>query len=161
MSTDSHDSRDNSYPNTPDEEIKQQSVDESLDDDVFNPYLFIAQLPDHELVRKNHIVLPSLPHSSTEGHPMTLVLDLDETLVHCTVEPIPKPDLIFPVEFNGNVYQVYVRKRPYLDYFLETVSKNFEVSYSIYFIKYYHLYYFLLDCALYCFSKGLCRCFVG
>lgn len=29
--------------------------------------------------------------------------------------------------FNGCVYQVYVRKRPYLDYFLETVSKSFEV----------------------------------
>lgn len=29
--------------------------------------------------------------------------------------------------FNGQVYQIYVRKRPYLDYFLETVSKSFEV----------------------------------
>jgi CTD small phosphatase-like protein 2 len=29
--------------------------------------------------------------------------------------------------FNGTVYQVYVKKRPYLDYFLETVSKCFEV----------------------------------
>lgn len=29
--------------------------------------------------------------------------------------------------FNNTVYQVYVRKRPYLDYFLETVSKHFEV----------------------------------
>jgi len=32
-----------------------------------------------------------------------------------------------PTRFNGQVYQVYVRKRPYLDYFLETVSKAFEV----------------------------------
>jgi CTD small phosphatase-like protein 2 len=29
--------------------------------------------------------------------------------------------------FNNQVYQIYVRKRPYLDYFLETVSKSFEV----------------------------------
>lgn len=29
--------------------------------------------------------------------------------------------------FNGSLYQVYVRKRPYLDYFLETVTKSFEV----------------------------------
>ena len=29
--------------------------------------------------------------------------------------------------FNGQIYQIYVRKRPYLDYFLETVSKSFEV----------------------------------
>lgn len=58
----------------------------------------------------------------------TLVLDLDETLVHCSVEPIGQPDLTFPVTFNGVFYQVYVRKRPYLDYFLETVAKNFEVT---------------------------------
>ncbi len=31
------------------------------------------------------------------------------------------------VRFNNTVYQVYVRKRPYLDYFLETVAKHFEV----------------------------------
>ncbi|RYY69430.1 hypothetical protein EON63_23665 [archaeon] len=28
----------------------------------------------------------------------TLVLDLDETLVHCTVDPVDKADVIFPVE---------------------------------------------------------------
>ena len=47
--------------------------------------------------------------------------------MHCTVEPIEKPDLVFPVSFNGTMYDVYVRKRPYLDYFLETVSRSFEV----------------------------------
>lgn len=96
------------------------------DDDVFNPYLFIAGLPPHaSVVIKNKICLPALvPNRS---HRPTLALDLDETLVHCTVEPIAKPDLTFIVTFNGTMYQVYVRKRPYLDYFLETVAKNFEV----------------------------------
>ena len=46
--------------------------------------------------------------------------------MHCSVEPIPNPDIIFPVNFNGTSYQVFVRKRPYLDEFLETVSKSFE-----------------------------------
>jgi hypothetical protein len=31
------------------------------------------------------------------------VLDLDETLVHCTVEPIQNPDHMFRVRFNEEV----------------------------------------------------------
>lgn len=95
------------------------------DDDVFNPYLFIAGLPSHSsVVIKDKICLPLVSGNSRP----TLALDLDETLVHCTVDFIAKPDLTFPVTFNGTFYQVYVRKRPYLDYFLETVSKSFEVN---------------------------------
>jgi CTD small phosphatase-like protein 2 len=98
---------------------------EEEEEEVFNPYSFIAGLPGHHLVKvKGKMCLPPAAH---RGDKITLVLDLDETLVHCTVEPIEKPDLVFPVAFNGNVYQVYVRKRPYLDYFLETVAKTFEV----------------------------------
>lgn len=58
---------------------------------------------------------------------MTLVLDLDETLVHCSVQPIPNPQLTFSVDFNGVAYEVYVRTRPYLDQFLKQVSEWFEV----------------------------------
>jgi hypothetical protein len=47
-------------------------------------------------------------HMAGRG-PITLVLDLDETLVHCTVEPVPDPDMVFPVEFNGVQYQVGAR----------------------------------------------------
>ena len=65
--------------------------------------------------------------SGAGGAPITLVLDLDETLVHCTVEPVPDPDMVFPVEFNGVQYQVHVRKRPHLEEFLARVSKMFEV----------------------------------
>jgi CTD small phosphatase-like protein 2 len=36
-------------------------------------------------------------------------------------------NFLFYFRFNGTVYQVYVKKRPYLDYFLEVVAKSFEV----------------------------------
>ena len=40
------------------------------------------------------------------GKELTLVLDLDETLVHCTVDPIANPDHRFEVHFNGEEFQV-------------------------------------------------------
>jgi CTD small phosphatase-like protein 2 len=58
---------------------------------------------------------------------VTLVLDLDETLVHCGVEPMEHTDFSFNVRFNGCDYTVYVRLRPHLREFLETVSQWFEV----------------------------------
>lgn len=60
----------------------------------------------------------------------TLVLDLDETLVHCTVENPTDSyqiDMTFPVNFHGIEYQVHVKLRPYLKEFLESVSQRFEV----------------------------------
>ena len=96
------------------------------DNDEFNPYLFMSTLPPHrEAATPNKIVLPP-KHIDYITRP-TLVLDLDETLVHCTVEPITDYDLQFSVMFNNTFYQVYVRKRPYLDEFLTAVSQHFEV----------------------------------
>jgi len=106
-------------------EEEEDGADDPGDEDVFNPYYFIAGLPPHASVTRDLVCLP--PPAPLPGLKPTLVLDLDETLVHCTVEPIEKPDLVFPVSFNGTMYDVYVRKRPYLDYFLETVSRSFEV----------------------------------
>jgi NLI interacting factor-like phosphatase len=108
----------------------QAAADENDDDeDVFNPYLFIANLPSHNAMsQKVKICLP--PQQSSKKQMITLALDLDETLVHCSIEPIPNPDHIFPVSFNDVLYQVYVRKRPYLDHFLEAIYKNFEVIIS-------------------------------
>ncbi|CAM9826076.1 unnamed protein product [Phaeothamnion confervicola] len=58
---------------------------------------------------------------------VTLVLDLDETLVHCTVDPVENPDHVFCIRFNDEDFRVYVRKRPHLEAFLEAVSELFEV----------------------------------
>lgn len=129
LKDDADDSFEGAHADGADEEVDN----EDDEDDVFNPYLFIAGLPPHSsVVIKDKICLPPLPKNGT--HRTTLALDLDETLVHCTVEPITKPDLTFVVTFNGTMYQVYVRKRPYLDYFLDLVSKSFEVSFLIVFL---------------------------
>jgi len=50
---------------------------------------------------------------------LSLVLDLDETLVHCSAEPTSDYDVTFDVLFNGSAVQVFVRKRPHLDVFLQ------------------------------------------
>lgn len=55
------------------------------------------------------------------------MLDLDETLVHCSTEELPGHDFTFSVNFNGEDYTVYVRKRPYFEHFLSTMSKLFEI----------------------------------
>jgi hypothetical protein len=56
------------------------------------------------------------------------VLDLDETLVHCSLDPIPNPDLTFEVPFDGVSYEVHVRKRPFFEHFMAEVSQHFRPS---------------------------------
>lgn len=70
-----------------------------------------------------------LPPKSTATSPITLVLDLDETLVHCSTDAgeVRNPDFIFHVEFQSSLYTVNCRKRPGLDEFLEYVKNRFEV----------------------------------
>jgi len=57
----------------------------------------------------------------------TLVLDLDETLVHSSFRPVPDPTFIIPVHIDNHVYNVYVLKRPYTDIFLERAAKCYEI----------------------------------
>eukprot|EP01083_Nonionella_stella_P034881 95366_1 len=94
------------------------------DHDEFDPYLFIKHMPPLPLEYRNRkACLPPLKDSKKR----TLVLDLDETLVHCSVEPLEGADLTFPVIFNSIEYTVYARKRPYFLEFLRKVSEWFEI----------------------------------
>lgn len=69
----------------------------------------------------------SLPRECDIGK-KCLVLDLDETLVHSTFQPVSNADLIVPVHLGEGVFQpIYVCKRPGVDAFLAQVSVHFEV----------------------------------
>jgi len=57
----------------------------------------------------------------------TLVLDLDETLVHSSFRPVPSPDFVISIELDGVTHRVYVQKRPGVDQFLEECAAKFEV----------------------------------
>lgn len=98
----------------------------SLDEDEFNPYVFIKSLPNYEIVAPLRPPI-ALPPKRKDSPPISLVLDLDETLVHCTVEPVDDADLVFPVVFHGMTYQVHVRLRPHLFTFLEKIRGKYEV----------------------------------
>lgn len=57
----------------------------------------------------------------------TLVLDLDETLVHSTFEKVEDCHYVIPVEIEGDLYDVYVYVRPGAVEFIERMSKLYEV----------------------------------
>lgn len=57
----------------------------------------------------------------------TLVLDLDETLVHSSFQPTQRCQYIIPVEIEGNLYNVYVYLRPGVADFLERMSVFYEI----------------------------------
>jgi len=48
----------------------------------------------------------------------TLILDLDETLVHSSFKFIPNVDIILPIEIEGRNCEIFVLKRPGVDEFL-------------------------------------------
>jgi CTD small phosphatase-like protein 2 len=106
---------------------RQQQQQQQEDDDgeqEFDPYAFIRSLPPHPPPLMRPVCLPK----KTRGTPpISLVLDLDETLLHSSIVPLPTYDIVFPVHFNNVNYQVYVRKRPHVDFFMERVSKMFEI----------------------------------
>ncbi|XP_048751736.1 CTD nuclear envelope phosphatase 1-like [Ostrea edulis] len=65
----------------------------------------------------------------------TLVLDLDETLIHShhdgvlrqTVKPGTPPDFVLKVNIDRHPVRFFVHKRPHVDYFLEVVSQWYEL----------------------------------
>ncbi|PSS28988.1 CTD small phosphatase-like protein [Actinidia chinensis var. chinensis] len=94
--------------------------------DGFDPHMFIRNLPELPDAAENF--LPAvLPKEMQKQNSITLVLDLDETLVHSTLEHCDDADFTFPVFFNMKEHTVYVKQRPYLRMFLERVAEMFEI----------------------------------
>ncbi|KAL3609475.1 hypothetical protein D5086_000495 [Populus alba] len=100
--------------------------EEDYEFDDFDPYLFIKNLPELSSVVPTFRPM-LLPKQTRSCPPTTLVLDLDETLVHSTLEPCDDADFTFPVNFNLQQHTVFVRCRPHLRDFMERVSSLFEI----------------------------------
>eukprot|EP01132_Coremiostelium_polycephalum_P004878 gene4878-6084_t len=57
----------------------------------------------------------------------TLILDLDETLVHSTLKPVTHHHLTVNVVIEDVDCTFYVIKRPHVDYFIEKVSEWYDI----------------------------------
>ena len=76
------------------------------------------------ILNPKKLLLPPKPHDLTKK---TLILDLDETLVHSSFTPFEKNDIVLNVDFEGVMYNIYVLVRPDAELFIKTVAKFFEL----------------------------------
>ena len=92
---------------------------------IYSPPRVAAFTPTN---RTNHFTSKLLPPKSKKYiNKKTLVLDLDETLVHSSFTPFDHSDIVLQVDFEEYLYNIHVLVRPYVDKFIEEVSKLFEV----------------------------------
>ena len=95
-----------------DEYEYEDEMDEEDYDEEFDPWVFIRGLPPlgRMRARDRAAILPR--KSAVHYNKNTLVLDLDETLVHSNLEQtLAEADFSFPVNFNNQQHIVNVRKR--------------------------------------------------
>ena len=84
--------------------------------------------PSNHSNKLNNTEKSLLPPKSDEfSNKKTLILDLDETLVHSSFSPFEKNDIILEVDFEGIIYNIYVLVRPHATEFLKNMSKFFEI----------------------------------
>lgn len=70
--------------------------------------------------------LLGFPHPEDAGK-KCLVLDLDETLVHSSFQPLDTADFVVKIKIEQTWHEVYVTKRPGVDDFLQRVARDYEV----------------------------------
>jgi len=101
------------------------AVTPSTSDPTPQPTTNSTSTPTTIAAQTQKFLLPPLPPEDVNKK--TLVLDLDETLVHSSFKPIPDPDFVMSIELENVIHKVYVRKRPGVDNFLRVVGEKFEV----------------------------------
>ena len=114
------------YQKAPD--IMTQAKPEYLNNFVqpFNPHKSAFTPTNHSKNLGQKKLL--LPDKSPEfANKKTLILDLDETLVHSSFVPFEKNDITLNVDFESVMYNIYVLVRPGAEEFIKKVSKYFEV----------------------------------
>ena len=69
---------------------------------------------------------PLLPMKTRRSSKLTVVLDLDETLVHTELRPVSQPDHVVELEGPNGLCRAYVCYRPGLQAFLAAGAELFE-----------------------------------
>ena len=91
-----------------------------------NPHQLAFTPTNHSKILQHKNML--LPQKSKEFvHKKTLILDLDETLVHSSFVPFEKNDIILDVEFESVIYNIFVLVRPGAIEFIKKVAKLYEI----------------------------------
>ena len=105
-------------------QVKQSYINNLVS--PMNPTKVALTPTNHSKIFKEEEYL--LPKKSPEFKgKKTLVLDLDETLVHSSFVPFPKSDVVLDVNLEGVVYNIYVLVRPEAQEFIAEMAKYFEL----------------------------------
>lgn len=111
----------------------QLSVDDSetmdTDSEVEEPQQMVGLW---QFIRSLPVLAPIdgrglLPIKTRNSPNLTLVLDLDETLVHSEMSPIENPDQVISISNGSECFKIYCMYRPGMFEFLEVMSKYFEL----------------------------------
>lgn len=91
----------------------------------FNPYKFICsvQASSSNLPQQKN----GIPIKTRSAPDSTLVLDLEEVLVESSLLPQPDAEFTFFTPFQDTYYKVYLKLRPHVREFLETLCKIYEI----------------------------------
>ena len=109
-----------------------------LDDDIIYHFNYHLKKNNDNLYlsrenEKDHYSKLNINSNLKKKGKKTLILDLDETLVHSSFKPICydnicyKPDIFLNINFRGNSHSVYVLKRPFVHEFLKEMNKIYNI----------------------------------
>ncbi|CAI5472969.1 unnamed protein product [Closterium sp. Yama58-4] len=98
--------------------------DDASSDHLFNVPQLAPLSPSDEPFDTSKL-LP--PLRSVHLNRKTLVLDLDETLIHSVFTPIMNADFVISLDVDGRLTTIYVHKRPGVEEFLRAVAQVYEV----------------------------------
>ena len=76
----------------------------------------------------NRIIKDKVLPPNNNNDKKTLVLDLDETLVHSAFNPfIPSSDIILKIKLDNNLHDIHVLIRPGVEEFINKMSQLYEI----------------------------------
>lgn len=86
----------------------------------------MAVLPDYKEISRPW-VCGHLAKKTRRTHNLTLVLDLDETLIHANIHSGYGYDFKITLNDKGRIFDLFINMRPFVKEFINEVSKHFEV----------------------------------